>query len=161
MNLPHLYKPNININMTPWEWHENDREVLFCFFLPVVLTADRIYRSTLLFVFARWLISDKKWKIAVTTDEWQMWPANIECNKKNQFQGELSAGFDLSWHNKCDIMFAVSRMHIAILNLWTILLCCGLTCLILSVFFSQSKTSKCTKTRRVFSSIFNTTIIVL
>lgn len=128
--------------------------MLFCFFLPVVLTADRIYIAHLC-SFARWLINDKKWKIADTKDEWQMWDANIEYNKKNQFQGELSIDFDLSWHNKCDIMFSVSRMYIAILNLWTILLCCALTCLILSGFFSAKAKRASARKLEEFSAAFS------
>jgi len=55
----------------PVRMTENDREVLFCSFLPVVLTADGIYIAHLC-SFARWLINEKKWKIADTTDELQM-----------------------------------------------------------------------------------------
>ena len=51
----------------PVRMTENDREVI-CFFLPVVLTADRIYIAHLC-SFARWLINEKKWKIADTTDD--------------------------------------------------------------------------------------------
>ena len=75
--------------------------------------------------------------------------------KKNQFQGELSIDFDLSWHNKCDIMFSVSRMHIAILNLWTILLCCALTCLILSRFFSAKAKRASARKLEEFSAAFS------